>query len=51
VRLEGINPFPWPVTILYRGLKIARGLEATEVSFANGQTVTITDPAPRVISL
>jgi hypothetical protein len=51
VRLEGTNPFPWPVTILYRGLKIARGPDATEVSFPNGQVVTVTDPAPHVVSV
>lgn len=51
VRLEGKNPFPWPVTLLYRGLKIVRGLESTEVSFNLGEPVTVTDPAPCVISL
>jgi hypothetical protein len=50
VRLEGKNPFPWPVTILHRGLKVVRGTEATEVTFANGQVVTVTDPAPCVVS-
>lgn len=51
VRLEGSNPFPWAVTILYRGLKVIRDLDATHVSFARGKTVTVTDPAPCVISM
>jgi hypothetical protein len=51
VRLEGVNPFPWPVTILYKGLKVTRGLEATEVVFPNGQVVTVTDPSPCIVSL
>jgi hypothetical protein len=51
VRLEARNPFPWPVTILYRGLKVLRGLERTEVTFPSGQVITVTDPTPCIISL
>jgi hypothetical protein len=51
VHLEGSNPFAWPVTILYKGLKVTRGAEATEVTFPNGQVVTVTDPAPCIVSL
>jgi hypothetical protein len=51
VRLEDTNPFPWPVTILYRGLKVVRGLESTDLVFPNGQTVTVTDPTPSLISI
>jgi hypothetical protein len=51
LRLEGSNPFAWPVTIVYKGLKVTRGLEATEVVFPNGKVVTVTDPAPSIISL
>jgi hypothetical protein len=51
VRLEGINPFPAPVTLIYRGLKVVRGLDSTTVAFPNGQTVTVTDPSPCVVSL
>lgn len=50
VRLEGLNPFPWPVTVLYRGMRIVRGLESTEVSFPNATLVTVTDPAACVVS-
>lgn len=51
VRLEGINPFPWPVTIHFKGLKIIRGFENTEVRFPNGKQINISDPAPCIISL
>ena len=51
VRLEGVNPFPWPVTILYKGLRVKRGLEATEVVFSTGQVVTVTDPSPCMVSV
>lgn len=51
VRLEGINPFPWDVTVRYRGLRVTRGQEKTEVVFANGKSVTITDPEPTIVAL
>jgi hypothetical protein len=51
VGLEGDNPFPWPVTIQYKGLKIIRGLERTEVIFQNGKSVTVDDPSPCIVSL
>lgn len=50
VRLEGRNPFVWPVTIQYKGLKVIRGLEKTEIIFANGKSVSVTDTAPLVVS-
>jgi hypothetical protein len=51
VRLEDKNPFPWDVTINYRGLKVIRGQEKTEVVFANGKSVTVTDVEPVIVSL
>jgi hypothetical protein len=41
VRLEGENPFPWDVTIQFKGLKVIRGMKKTEVVFANGKSVTV----------
>lgn len=51
VRLEGKNPFPWPVTIRYRGLTVKRGLESTEVIFANGKTATVADLKPCLVEI
>jgi len=51
VRLEGKNPFPWPVTVQFKGLRVVRGLERTEVIFPNGKSVTVEDPAPCIVSL
>jgi hypothetical protein len=51
VKLEGDNPFPWDVTINYKGLKVIRGQKQTEVIFANGKSVTVTDTAPTIVSL
>jgi hypothetical protein len=41
VRLEGENPFPWDVTVQYKGLKVMRGQRKTEIVFANGKSVTV----------
>ena len=51
VRLEGENPFPWDVTIQYKGMKVIRGQNKTEVVFANGKSVVVTDMEPTVVSL
>jgi len=51
VKLEGTNPFPWDVTIQYKGLKVIRGQQETEVVFANGKSVTVADTEPTVVCL
>ena len=50
VRLEGKNPFPWPVTINYKGLTVLRGLDRTMITFPNGRNVMVDDPTPCVVS-
>jgi len=54
--LSGNNPYPWPVTVKYRGLTVMRQKGKTTVIFPDGQTVEIDDPtdgenAPRIVSL
>jgi hypothetical protein len=44
IRLRGDNPFPWPVTVKYRGLVVTRSVGRTEVVFPSGQSVSVTDP-------
>jgi len=51
VALSGFNPFPWPVTVKYRGLTILRQKDKTIVIFPDSQTVTVTDPKPHLVSL
>ena len=41
VHLEGENPFPWSVTIQFRGLKIIRGMGYTQVTFPNGKSTRV----------
>jgi hypothetical protein len=51
IRLSGINPFPWPVTVKFRGMTVLRGLEKTQVIFPDGQTILIDDPEPCLVTL
>ena len=51
VELSGKNPFPWPVTVKYRGLTVTRQAEQTLVAFPNGQSMTLNDPTDAVVSM
>ncbi|MCK5430832.1 MAG: hypothetical protein KAI94_15240, partial [Anaerolineales bacterium] len=51
VHLTGLNPFPWPVTVKYLGISVLRGKQNTIVTFPDGQTVVVDDPAPQFVSL
>jgi hypothetical protein len=51
VYLSGHNPFPWPVTVKYRGLTILRHKEKTSIIFPGGQTASITKQEPCTVSL
>jgi len=45
VRLSGNNPFPWPVTVKYRGLTVTRRAGESEVKFPDGRTIALNDPS------
>ena len=49
VHLSGKNPYPWPVTIRFRGLHILRKEESTEITFPNGEVITVDSTAPCVV--
>jgi hypothetical protein len=49
--LSGLNPFPWPVTVKYRGMTITRKQEDTEIVFLSGERLTVRGPGPHRISL
>ncbi len=51
IKLEGRNPFPWSVTIKYKGLTVVRGLEQTVVTFSNGESVIVKDEAPCLVEM
>lgn len=49
--VSGFNPFPWPITVKYRGTEVLCQQDETIVTFPNGQKMIIDDPATRMISL
>lgn len=51
IHLAGNNPYPWPVTVKYRGMTVLRGLDKTQVVFPDGQTILISDPEPCMVSM
>lgn len=51
VILEGNNPFPWPVTVKYKGLTVLRQAQKTSIVFPDGQTAVVDDPSRKVVSL
>jgi len=51
VALTGFNPYPWPVTVKYRGLTVLRQPEKTTVIFPDGQAVSVDDPSPCLVTL
>ncbi len=51
IMLRGINPYPWPVTVKYRGTTVLRLKDRTTVIFSSGQTVEVDNPHPCLVSL
>ena len=51
IKLSGTNPFPWPVTIKYRGLTIHRQDKKTMIIFPDGQNVTVKNDHVQIISM
>jgi hypothetical protein len=49
VILSGKNPFPWPVTVKYRGITVTRQEDRTDVTFPGGQSITLSDPTEAVV--
>lgn len=51
LQISGFNPFPWPVTVKYRGTQILFESDRSIVTFPNGHKIEITDPTPQMITL
>jgi hypothetical protein len=49
VKILGKNPFPWQVTVKYRGISVTRRMDTTEVTFPGGQSITLSDPTDAVV--
>ncbi len=51
VYIEGQNPFPWSVTVRYKGTSIHRQNNMTTVVFANGKSIDVENTSPCMITL
>lgn len=51
VDLQGQNPFPWPVTVKYRGLTVLRQSDKTIVTFPDGQSISVQNGTPTIVAL
>ena len=51
VIISGTNPFPWPVTVKYKGRMITRNQEDTEIVYLSGERVSVKGPGPHHVSL
>jgi hypothetical protein len=51
IEITGSNPFPWPVTIKYKGLTVVQQEKKTLVIFADGQNTTVDNNQPQIINL
>ncbi|MBN1665623.1 MAG: hypothetical protein JW862_00980, partial [Anaerolineales bacterium] len=51
VIIQGLNPFPNPVILRYRGLTIVCERERTRITFQGGQTAVVNTPDPRLVTL
>jgi hypothetical protein len=51
VDLSGENPFPWPVTVKYKGMTITRKKDISDITFRSGETITVHGPGPHHITL
>jgi hypothetical protein len=49
VFLDGRNPFPWPVTVRWKGLTVTKRIDSTTVIFPSGREVRVTDDAPQFV--
>lgn len=50
VAISGPNPFPWPVTVKYRGLTVLHQKKKTLVIFPNGQDITVNNRKAIVVT-
>jgi hypothetical protein len=46
---RGRNPFPWPVTVKWKGVTVTKVDEGTLIKFASGKEVALTDEGERVV--
>jgi hypothetical protein len=51
VHITGPNPFPWPITVKYKGLTIIQHKRKAMIIFPDGQSVTQRNDKPHTVSI
>jgi hypothetical protein len=51
VQISGKNPYPWAVTVKYRGLAVTRHADHTEIVFPDGQSLKLDDPTDGLVAV
>ena len=51
VKIIAPNPFPWPVTVKYKGLTVIQHKKKALVIFPDGQNVNLRNDKPQIVSL
>ncbi len=51
ILISGFNPFPWAITVKYRGMTIVRHQNHTVVTYPSGQTITLDGEGKSRLSL
>jgi hypothetical protein len=51
VIVDGLNPFPWPVRLQYRGLTVECLADETLLTFPGGQTASVTEEGVHRVSV
>jgi hypothetical protein len=49
VWVAGHNPFPWPVTVRWKGVMVTKAGEAAVITFPTGKQVVVTGAAPQFV--
>jgi len=51
VNITAPNPFPWPITVKYKGLTVIQHKKKAMIIFPDGQSITVRNDKPQVVSL
>lgn len=49
IAIQHKNPFPWPVTVEYRGTKITSAAEKVDIQFLDGETISVSEEIPCMV--
>jgi hypothetical protein len=51
VKITASNPFPWPVTVKYKGLTVIQQKKKAMIIFPDGQNITVRNDKPQMVKL